>query len=512
MQRPAVMETGSGKTVSVWMDTATLSRPPRLPADARADVCVVGAGISGLTTAYLLARAGKSVIVLDDGPIAGGETSRTTAHLSNAMDDRYAWIARVHGDDGARRAAASHTAAIDLIERIVREEKIDCGFERLDGYLFNPPGEEEQDLVEERDAARNAGLADVEIVARAPIPSFETGPALRFPRQAQFHPLLSLRGLAAAIERDGGTLAVAHADRLEGGKRPRVATRDGPVVTAGSVIVATNSPVNLVVSIHTKQAAYRTYAIGAKVSAMRHALFWDTPSPYHYIRLQRLDAVGEEILIVGGEDHRTGQEEDPAERHARLEGWARARFPEMREVVYRWSGQVLETVDGLAFIGPSPDGDDNVFVATGDSGMGMTHGTIAGMILSDRVRGLSNPWSSLYDPSRVSFSAAPEFAKENVNTLLQYADYALPAEAAGAGEIAPGEGAVLREGLKMVAVYRDPAGTLHRRSAVCVHLGCVVAWNALEKTWDCPCHGSRFDPRGRVVNGPAIRDLDPADE
>ncbi len=507
------METGSGKTVSVWMDTAELSRPSRLSAEARADVCVVGAGISGLTTAYLLARAGRSVIVLDDGPIAGGETSRTTAHLSNAIDDRYAWIARVHGEDGARLTAASHSAAIDTIERIVREEKIDCGFERLDGYLFNPPDGEQQDLAEERDAARKAGLDGVEIVARAPIPSFDTGPALRFPEQAQFHPLLYLRALASAIQRDGGTISLAHAERVQGGPRPRVETRDGPVVTAGSVIVATNSPVNLVVSIHTKQSAYRTYAIGARVAAIPHALFWDTPSPYHYVRFERLDGEEDEFLIVGGEDHRTGQEEeDPAERHSRLEGWARARFPEMRDVVYRWSGQVLETVDGLAFIGRSPDGDENVFVATGDSGMGMTHGTIAGMILSDEILGRPNPWSRLYDPSRVSLLATPEFAKENVNTFLQYADYALPAEAGGPEEIAPGEGAVLREGLKRVATYRDPGGALHRRSAVCVHLGCVVAWNTLEKTWDCPCHGSRFDPKGRVLNGPAIRDLDPADD
>ena len=508
------METGSGKTVSVWMEGSELVRPGRLASDLRADVCVVGAGISGLTTAYLLARAGRSVVVLDDGPVAGGETSRTTAHLTNALDDRYAWIARIHGEKGARLTAESHTAAIGEIERIAREENIVCGFERLDGYLFNPPGEKEQDLEEERDAARKAGLADVEIVSRAPLPSFDTGPALRFPRQAQFHPLKYLRGLVQAIERDGGKLAAAHVDRVEGGSPPRVGTAAGPVVTASSVVVATNSPVNLVVSIHTKQAAYRTYVIGARIPAgsVPHALLWDTPSPYHYVRLERRDEEADEILIVGGEDHKTGQEEDPAERHSRLEVWARLRFPEIRDVVYRWSGQVMETVDGLAFIGPSPDGDENVFVATGDSGMGMTHGTIAGMILSDRILGRANPWSDLYDPSRVSLLAAPEFAKENVNTLLQYADYALPAEAGGAAEIPPGEGAVLREGLKRVATYRDPSGGLHRRSAVCVHLGCVVAWTPLEKTWDCPCHGSRFDPKGRVVNGPAIRDLDPAED
>jgi Rieske Fe-S protein len=183
----------------------------------------------------------------------------------------------------------------------------------------------------------------------------------------------------------------------------------------------------------------------------------------------------------------------------------------MREVEYEWSGQVMETVDGLAFIGKSPDGEKNVWVATGDSGMGMTHGTIAGILLADAVLGRKNPWADLYDPSRISLRAAAEFAKENVNVAVQYGDYALPADVADETEIPPGEGAVLREGLKRTAVYRDPDGMLHRRSAICVHLGCVVSWNTLEKTWDCPCHGSRFDSLGRVVNGPANRDLDPAE-
>ncbi|HSE62416.1 MAG TPA: FAD-dependent oxidoreductase [Thermoanaerobaculia bacterium] len=505
------MRADSGKTVSVWMDTAELPRPPALEKDLTVDVCVVGAGIAGLTTAYRLSGEGRSVVVVDDGPLAGGETARTTAHLSNALDDRYGWIEQVHGEKGARLTAESHTAAIDAIERWTREEGIDCGFERLDGYLFNPPEEEEGvDLARERDAARRAGLADVEIVARAPLSLFDTGPALRFPRQGQFHPLLYLRGIAAAIERRGGRLAKAHAAKIEGGAHPSVETADGRVVRAGSVVVATNSPVNLRLAIHTKQAPYRTYVIGVRVphGVAPRALLWDTLEPYHYLRSQPLGDGGDELLIVGGEDHKTGQE-DPGERHSRLEGWARTRFPSMGDVIYRWSGQVMETVDGLAFIGASPDGVQNVYVATGDSGMGMTHGTIAGILIGDLVLGRENPWAEIYDPSRISLRAAANFAKENVNVALQYADYALPAEAEGPQEIPAGEGAVLVEGVKRIAAYRDPSGAVHRHSAVCVHLGCVVAWNPLEKSWDCPCHGSRFDPYGRVVNGPANRDLDP---
>jgi glycine/D-amino acid oxidase-like deaminating enzyme/nitrite reductase/ring-hydroxylating ferredoxin subunit len=507
------VETGSGKTVSVWVATAGLPRPPTLDRDLSVDVCVVGSGIAGLTTAYFLARAGRSVAVLDDGPIAGGETCRTTAHLTNAIDDRYGWIERVHGADGARLAAESHTAAIDTIERIVKDEAIGCEFERVDGFLFNPPDEKQEDLEKERDAARRAGLADVEIVPRAPIPDFDTGPALRFPRQGQFHPLRYLQAVAAAIRGKGGEFRLAHAERIEGGERPWVETRDGQSVRAGAVVVATNSPVNLRLSIHSKQAAYRTYVIGARAPAgsLPRALLWDTPSPYHYVRVEPLSGDGEELLIVGGEDHKTGQEEDPAGRHDRLEGWARARFPGILDVPYRWSGQVMETVDGLAFIGASPDGEKNVYVATGDSGMGMTHGTIAGILLSDSILGRENRWKDLYDPSRISLAAAPEFVKENLNVARQYGSYALPADASDVAKIPPGEGAVVRHGVKPIAAYRDPAGVVHWRSAVCVHLGCIVSWNSLEKTWDCPCHGSRFDPYGRVINGPAIRDLDPTD-
>jgi glycine/D-amino acid oxidase-like deaminating enzyme/nitrite reductase/ring-hydroxylating ferredoxin subunit len=514
MQFPSGVETGSGQTRSIWMDEAELTRPSALERDLSVDVCVVGAGIAGLTTAYRLSREGRSVAVLDDGPIAGGETSRTTAHLSNAIDDRYEWIEKVHGEDGARMAAESHTSAIDEIERVVNDEPIECGFERVDGYLFNPPEKERGiDLGAERDAARRAGLSDVEIVRRAPLSSFDTGPAVRFPRQAQFQPLLYLRGLVAAIRKNGGALHLAHVEAIDGGPGPSVQT-DGRRIRAGAVVVATNSPINVRLSVHAKQAAYRTYVIAARVpaGASPRALLWDTLDPYHYVRGYRSRDGGEELLIVGGEDHKTGQEEEPAERHARLEGWARTRFPMIEEVSYRWSGQVMETVDGLAFIGASPDGAKDVFVATGDSGMGMTHGTIAGILVSDLVLGRENRWAGLYDPGRISLSAAPEFAKENVNVAVQYGDYALPGDAGDPAEIAPGEGAVLREGLKRTAAYRDRDGNLHRRSAVCVHLGCLVAWNPLEKSWDCPCHGSRFDPYGRVLNGPASRDLDPAED
>jgi glycine/D-amino acid oxidase-like deaminating enzyme/nitrite reductase/ring-hydroxylating ferredoxin subunit len=508
-----------GKSISIWMATASLPAFASLAADEYANVCVVGAGIAGLTTAYLLGRAGKSVVVIDDGPIVSGETERTTAHLVTALDDRYFELERLHGAKGARLAAESHGAAIDQIERIVQEEKIDCDFERLSGYLFVPPGESSEILERELAAARRAGLSGLEIIQRAPIDSFDTGPALRFPRQAQFHPLKYLAALAGAIVRNGGRIySQTHATKIEGGEPARIETLDGATVTADAVVVATNTPVNDVLAIHTKQAAYRTFVIGAVVpsGSISKGLYWDTPDPYHYVRLQRLPHEKEsamspaDLLIIGGEDHKTGQEDDADSRYLRLEQWGRERFPMMAGIMFKWSGQIMEPVDGLAFIGRNPMDKKNVYVATGDSGNGMTHGTIAGMVLTDLIQGLENKWAVLYEPTRKTLRATKAFAKETLNMAAQYADWLTKGDVKEDVLVPRGTGAVVRRGLKKIAVFCDDDGELHECSAVCPHLEGIVAWNHAEKTWDCPCHGSRFDRFGNVLNGPANVNLAPA--
>lgn len=494
------------------MATAEVPPAPHLDRDISTDVCIVGAGIAGMTTAYLLTRHRKSVVVLDDGAIGGGMTGRTTAHLVNALDDRYFELEHLHGADGARLAAESHTAAIDQIEAIVREERIACEFVRLDGYLFVPPGQSKKILQDELEAIHRAGLTKVEKVARAPLDCFDTGPALRFPRQAQFHPLKYLAGLARAIKRSGGQIyGSTHADDIEGGRKVRVRTRSGRVVSASAVVVATNTPVNDLVAIHTKQAPYTTYVIAARTSrdSIARALYWDTPDPYHYVRLERVGrgAKAYDLLIVGGEDHKTGQKDDAKLRFSRLERWTRKRFPMAEEIEYCWSGEVMEPVDGLAFIGRNPMDKENVYVATGDSGNGMTHGTIAGMLLKDLILGRENGWAKLYDPARITLLALPTLAKENLNVALQYTDYITGADVKSVDDIRAGTGAIISKSGTKVAVYRDEEGELHEHSAVCRHLGCIVRWNSFEKTWDCPCHGSRYDSHGHVVNGPANSDL-----
>jgi len=527
---------GSASTTSLWMDTAPwpetrqdmphpgepvhesdltmesgLAFAPYTLIDRRepADVVVVGAGIAGLSAAYLLAREGRTVLVVDKGPPGGGETSRTTAHLSNAIDDRYTFIEEQHGEEGARLAAESHTAAIEMIGRIARQEQIDCDYRRCDGYLFLGPGHQRRLLEEEMQAAHRAGLGDVELVDDFSLPDGYRGPALRFPNQGQFDPMKYMNGLASAIRRHGGTLVSGHQiTSVEGGDVASIRTADDRALRARVCLVTTNSPVIDRFAIHTKQAPFRTYAVGLRVpkGAYQPALWWDTLEMYHYVRLQAAeDGSGDDILIVGGEDHKVGEAHDMEQRFMRLERWGRRHWPQAGEAAYRWSGQVWEPFDGLAFIGRDPANTHNVMIATGDSGMGMTHGTIAGMLLADLTQGRGNAWAGLYDPTRKITRNLREYVKENMDVAREFAfGHAGSSQASSEAAIPLGGGAVLREGGRKVAVFKGEDGRIHRLSATCTHLGCTVHFNELEKSWDCPCHGSRFDIDGSVLTGPAV--------
>ncbi len=473
------------------------------------DVVIVGAGISGLSVAYHALRAGRSVLVIDKGPIGGGETGRTSAHLSNALDDHFHVLERVHGRDGARLAAESHRAAIEDIFAIAEREQIPCDAVHVDGYLFARPHVQQDVHILEAElaAAQRAGLT-VDMIDRAPL-SFTTGPALRFRDQAQFEPMAYLQGLARAIRGLGGELCTGlHVESIEEGEPALVHLRGGDRVRASSVVVATNTPINDLFAIHSKQAPYRTYMIAVEIPVgfVERGLYWDLEDPYHYLRL-----VDDNLLLVGGEDHKVGQERDPAQSWQRLLDWTRSRFPTAGELRSQWSGQVLEPADGLAFIGRNPGAARNMYVVTGDSGNGITHGALAGLLITDLLTMRDNPWHRLYDPSRKITHpvALREFVRENVNVALQYADWVRPSE----NHREHGRGTVERRGIHRVAVYCGDNGVQHECSARCPHLGGVVHWNAAEGTWDCPLHGSRFARRGEVLTGPATANLSraPAD-
>ncbi|KAJ3087332.1 hypothetical protein HK102_011323 [Quaeritorhiza haematococci] len=545
----------TGSTHPYWLDDPnfkgqTLFGP--LQENLETEVIIVGAGISGLTTAYLLTRAGKRVVVLEDGQIASGETGRTTAHLAFGLDDHYCVLSKLHGAEGARMAAESHSAAIDMIEKIVKTHGIDCGFERVNGYLMSHvPStarayrkEAEPLLKREYHVAReDARITDVELLLEAPIPlakTFPIGIAVKFPRQAQIQPLSYMQGLARVL-RDEGRMAGGscniftdtHAEKMEGGKgTAKVVTRDGRTVVGQHLVLATNVPLTNRLVLWERLEPYRTYVIAAEVpnpSSHTKALFWDTADPYHYVRYTS----DMRTIIIGGEDHLVGQQrkgervkegmfksshiatEDTSfyeERYKRLEDWARERF-DMGKVIAKWSGQIIEPVDGLAYIGRNPMDADNVYVITGDSGNGMTHGTLGAQIIHDLILDRPNPWAKLYDPSRApSIRNIPEMFKHLADANWQYKRWLRRGDVNTIDELAPDSGAVMTHGAsKPYAVYKDKEGGIHTCTAVCPHMNGIVTWNAEEKTWDCPVHGSRFDRYGRVLNGPASSNLETLD-
>jgi len=310
---------------------------------------------------------------------------------------------------------------------------------------------------------------------------------------------------------------------VHGGADAYVESQDGAKIHAKHILVAANTPMNDMVTMHTKQAPYRTYALGFRLADSEYFddLYWDTDEPFHYVRCQWLPKAKDEsngrrreaLLIVGGEDHKTGQAETSEEDcFARLEAWTREHFPQAAAVHYSWSGQIFETLDMLGFAGRNPGDDDNVYLITGDCGVGMTNSTLGAMLVRDLITGATNPWTSLYDPARKPLSGAWTYTKENVNVAMQYLDWLTSGDVDDVEKIGRHQGAVVRRGLHKLAVYRDEHGKLHEMSAKCPHLSCVVGWNDAEKSWDCPCHGSRFDPQGKLLCGPAISDLKPAEQ
>ncbi|MFC4637320.1 FAD-dependent oxidoreductase [Deinococcus hohokamensis] len=465
---------------------------PALSADTEADVVVVGAGIAGLTAAYLLAQEGQRVVVLERDEVGSGETLRTSAQLTASLDFRYFELAGIHGEDRARLIAESHTAATDEIERIVGAEGIECDFQRVPGYLFAPP-EQQDDLRRELGAMQAAGLDAV--LVEPPAGTRDLGPCIRLDRQAAFHPGKYLRGLVGAAGRLGVRL-FSHSP-VESYDEHGAVTQAGARVRAAHVVLATNVPVADRVKFSFRLEPFRTYMVALEqTGTLDLAHFWDTLNPYHYVRPDG------DLLLVGGEDHGVGRADDAEERYACLETWAREHF----EVGVRreaWSGQVENTPDGLAYLGRT----GGVYVVTGDVGNGLTHGTIGAMLIRDQIAGRENPWAELYDPARLPRGNRLEWLREGVTAASHLGEWLTPGEDGDPADLKPGEGAVLRRGLKKLAVYRDAAGELHVHSAMCTHVGCVVHWNSGEHSWDCPCHGSRFAPGGEVLHGPAREPL-----
>jgi glycine/D-amino acid oxidase-like deaminating enzyme/nitrite reductase/ring-hydroxylating ferredoxin subunit len=501
------MNVSSEKSVSAWMSTKVMEDAPSLSRSESTEIVIVGSGIAGMSVAYELVKAGKDVVILDRGPIGKGMTSRTTAHLTAQCDDGFHEMIGRRGEELARSWYESQAASIDRIETNQRELHIDCDFRRLEGYLFQAPETEPEMLDREYEATKKVGMPVFQEKG-VPFGGQAATPTLRYPNQATFHPLKYLAGIAAAIRKAGGRFyAESTVERVEeDANGVQVTTTAGHVIGAKQAVVATNSPINDRYAIHTKQAPYRTYAMAFSIAHDRlpDGLYWDTFDPYHYVRLQ--PGGGSDILIVGGEDHKTGEADDAERRFTRLEAWMRSLLPDLGRELHRWSGQIQDTIDFAGFIGRNP-GSKRSYVVTGDSGQGMTHGSVAGILISDLILKGDSPWIAVYDPSRKPLKAAGTYLRENVSVAKNFAEYVAPGDISSLDELRPGQGAIVRQGMSKVAAYRDTNGELMLRSAACSHLGCHVHWNSFENCWDCPCHGSQFAPDGTALNGPAVSSL-----
>ncbi|HTM54947.1 MAG TPA: FAD-dependent oxidoreductase [Pirellulales bacterium] len=501
-------------TQPVWRETP-VPKFGKLDRSAQFDVAVVGGGITGLSAAYQLKRAGKKVCVLERERIGSVDTGHTTAHLTCVMDTRLTELAKKFGKDVARLAWQAGREAIDTIESISRREGIACEFRRIPGYLHaslekneEKTNEESDDLRAEADLARELDF-DAEFLARVPCVD---RPGVRLANQAKFNPMAYLAGLAERIDGDG--CAIYEQTEAEEFEVDPLAVKCGAhTIRADHLVMATHMPLTGKSSflsaslLQTKLYAFSSYVIGAAIpkGALPEASFWDTSQPYYYLRI---DAHADsDYAIFGGLDHKTGQETEPQGSFHKLESLLKTIVPRLN-VDHCWSGQVIETNDMLPLIGESSPGQ---FVATGFAGNGMTFGTLSGRIATDYVLGRENPWQDIFAVDRKKIiGGAWRCLRQNTDyPYYMLKDRLTPAEGSSPDDVARNEGKILKIDGQRVACSRDAHGKVTMLSAVCTHLGCIVHWNDAEATWDCPCHGSRFTPSGEKFAGPAERSLEP---
>ena len=487
---------------SFWEGTATGVTFPRLSGETECDVAIVGGGITGITAAQLLSRAGRRVVVLEALQVGKGTTGYSTGNLHVVVDDYLYKVRQKWGDDVLRAVVKSRQETIDLIERLIGEYAIDCGFARRPHYLFATDESQLETLQKEQDAATLGGL-QVTAAAEVPLPVTVHG-AFRVENQAQFHPLNYVAGLARAIQSDTCRIFEhSKAEEIDGNGHV-IRTSDGGVVRAAKIILATHSPKGFHL-VQTELGPYREYGIAGTLKGGRlpDGIFWSLETPHHSVR-----SFGEHLIVIG-EKHKTGQHDNSDNYFAKVEEYARGHF-DVASIDYRWSAQHYKPADELPFIGQSGTNED-LFIATGFSTSGLLYGSLAASILTGEILGKRSEYHDVYKANRFTpAKSAKEFVKENVNVAAQYVkDYLTRADVDALAHIQPGEGELASIGGDKVAVHRTKTGEWVALSPVCTHLGCIVHWNTFEKSWDCPCHGSRFRATGEVLEGPAIAGLAP---
>ncbi|MEP6948700.1 MAG: FAD-dependent oxidoreductase [Ginsengibacter sp.] len=499
-----------GATISLWQDNVPdyVSQMHSLSGDVY-DVLIVGGGITGISTGLLLQKAGKKCMIAEAKNIGFGTSGGTTAHLNTFMDSPYNEIAKNFGEDNAQLVCSSARQAIKLIRKNIEDHKIDCGFSDRQGYLFSQDETQSKELEDIFEASKKAGC-DVMYSDSIPVP-VEFDKAVIFENQAQFHPSKYLYGLAKAFEDAGGTLIEGCRVTEVKENEPLEVDSDSGKIIARSLIYATHVPpgVNL---LHFRCAPYRTYAMAVKLKDNKYpdGLAYDMYDPYHYYRTQEID--GDQYLIAGGEDHKTAHEENTKACFTKLEAYLRKYF-DIKEISFKWSSQYFQPADGLPYIGHLPGNPSNVYVATGYGGNGMTYSHVAAKVLTDIIVSGNSEYEKLYDPNRIKPVAGfTDFVKEAADVMGNLIGKLFSSSKIDElADIARGEAKVVKYDGYSIALYKDDTGNLHAVNSACTHINCKVAWNNAEESWDCPCHGSRFDADGEMLTAPARKNLEKID-
>lgn len=489
---------------SVWKESTPEASFSQLSGDINVDVAIIGGGITGITAAYILSKAGKKVAVLEARKIGDGATGYSTGNLYATIGSPgLHTIESRFNEERMREVVESRGAAVDFIDGRVNEYSIECDFKRVPWSLFTEDGESQSFVEKEMKAAQKAGLTVTENVAFPRPVTF----GFTVNNQAQFNPYSYTIGLAKNIQ--SPTCLVYEETKVtnvDEGDVCTVTTERG-TVTCANVVMATHTPKGLYF-VHTSLGPYREYAVAVKLNGEYPppGVWWDMRQSEHY-SMRIFDSSKGRVLMVLGEMHKVGQKEHSNECFDNLETFLRERF-DVASVEFKWSAQQFKASDGIPFIGLST-GNKKTYIATGFSADGLTYGTLASMIISDEILGRENKWSKTYDASRLTpIASAKEFVKENINVAAELIkDWIAKEDADKFSEVPAGEGKVMEVNGKKCGVYRDTSGALTAVSAVCPHLGCIVHWNEAETSWDCPCHGSRFTYDGEVIEGPAINAL-----
>ena len=496
-------------TQSIWQRNAImpdLQQTKGFNRDQVYDCLIVGAGITGITTALLLQQAGLNCVIAEARSAGFGTTSGTSAHLNTFFDATYPEIESDFGHDAAKLTAQAGKEAFDIICSFVKDLKIDCDLEFKQAWLYAENEKENKELIQILEASKRAGL-QVEIATESDVPvPFST--VIKFEQQGQFHPLKYINGLLAEYIALGGILLEnTPIISYEPEGDSHIAKAGSVAIKANKIVYATHMPpgINL---LDLSNAPYRSYVIGLRLKDDQYpaGLAYDMQEPYHYFRTHIID--GQKYLLVGGEDHKTGHG-DPDKAFENLKTYV-SQYYKVESVDFEWSAQYYVPADGLPYIGQLPGHDQDIFVATGFNGNGMMFGTLSGRIIADLILGKKNKYQQLFDPSRLKpLAGFKAFVKENADVAWHFlADRFSFERLDELQKLKAGEGKLVKFEDKQLAVYKDAAGKITALNPTCTHAGCIVQFNHAEQSWDCPCHGGRFDISGKVLNGPPTQDLE----